>query len=57
MYSVHCNIDVFFNATPEGCTVVLKHNKIGAFFMYVCPYIIYENDERYQLDAKIYLLL
>jgi len=25
--------------------------------MYVCPCIIYENDERYQLDATIYLLL
>jgi len=25
--------------------------------MYVCPCIIYEIDERYQLDATIYLLL
>ena len=25
--------------------------------MYVCPCIIYENDERYPLDATIYLLL
>ena len=25
--------------------------------MYVCPCIIYENDERYQLDVTIYLLL
>ena len=25
--------------------------------MYVCPYIIYEIDERYPLDATIYLLL
>ena len=26
-------------------------------FMYLCPCIIHENDERYQLDATIYLLL
>jgi hypothetical protein len=25
--------------------------------MYVCPCIIYKNDERFQLDATIYLLL
>ena len=27
------------------------------FYLYVCPCIMYENDERYQLDANIYLLL
>ena len=25
--------------------------------MYVCPFIVYEIDERYPLDATIYLLL
>jgi len=25
--------------------------------MYVCPCIIYENDERYQLDAKILFII
>ena len=27
------------------------------YLMYVCPCIIYEIDERYPLDATIYLLL
>ena len=27
------------------------------YLMYVCPCIVYENDERYQLDATIYLLI
>ena len=26
---------------------------IKSYFMYVCPCIIYEIDERYQLDAKV----
>ena len=32
-------------------------SKTSTDLMYVCPCIIYENDERYQLDATIYLLL
>jgi len=27
------------------------------YFMYVCPCIIYENDERYQLDATILFII
>ena len=29
----------------------IKHRDKITNFMYVCPCIIYENDERYQLDA------
>ena len=31
--------------------------QLWQYLMYVCPYIIYEIDERYPLDATIYLLL
>jgi len=31
--------------------------KLLLFFVYVCMCIIYEIDERYPLDATIYLLL
>ena len=37
-------------------TGVMKNSNIFTL-MYVCPCIIYENDESYQLDATIYLLL
>jgi len=30
---------------------------VNFFLMYVCPFIIYEIEERYPLDATIYLLL
>jgi hypothetical protein len=32
-----------------------SHN-VKTYLMYVCPCIIYENDERHQLDAQFYLL-
>jgi len=35
----------------------LIYTDIAVNLMYVCPCIIYEIDERYPLDATIYLLL
>jgi hypothetical protein len=32
-------------------------DKGGDYLMYVCPCIIYENDERYQLDATILFII
>ena len=32
-------------------------HKLSTYLMYVCPCIIYEIEERYPLDATIYLLL
>jgi len=54
---------VFTNVTSKPvwssrCEVSVRlfHN-ILVLLMYVCPCIIYEIEERYPLDAKIYLLL
>jgi len=47
--TVHVNSSVF-EQRALLCTERDVH------FMYVCPCIIYVNDERYQLDAQIYLL-
>ena len=42
------------NHFPNNCH---RNFKYTIYLMYVCPCIIYEIDERYPLDATIYLLL
>jgi len=43
-------------ALVVGMTV-LESCPVSTYLMYVCPCVIYEIDERYPLDATIYLLL
>ena len=39
------------------CSYPKRRKPLPSNLTYVCPCIVYENDERYQLDATIYLLL
>jgi hypothetical protein len=48
-------LQVTFHSETYLQATVNVYNKFSGL-MYVCPCIIYENDESYQLDAQIYLL-
>jgi len=46
-------VSVYFSENINNSTIFLEAFKL----VYVCPCIIHEIDERYPLDATIYLLL
>ena len=61
-HSKHCWKSGWNTWIPWPLTTAVKTNtnwgkNYFTDLMYVCPCIIYENDERYQLDATIYLLI
>jgi len=50
---VYTNIDMGLCYAIQNVSDVC----VSVYLMYVCPCIIYEIEERYPLDATIYLLL